>query len=108
MKIQHKILIGVAAVFSLFIVIAILSQNKSYKEAVLNEDGHGIVKLIRDAQEGRPVNYKIIELENGETFKISKSLVETVNIGDSVYKNKGEEFYTIVNYKTKESRKINE
>ena len=106
MKNSNKFIIGVIIIFMLFFGVMVSKLNNSNTNTILNEEGNGKIKLIREAMEGRQVNYKILELENGDTFKISNSLVETVHVGDSVYKNKGETFYNIVNSKTKEIRKI--
>lgn len=106
MKIQHKIIIGIIVLFMLIFGVMVSKLDNSHQDVILSQEGNGKVKLIREAREGRKVTYKIIELENGTTFKISNSLVETVHIGDSIYKNKGEEFYTIINSETKEIRRI--
>lgn len=106
MKNSTKFIVGVLVFFMIIFGVMIAKLNTSNTNTILNEEGNGKIKRIREAQEGRQVTYKILELENGNTFKISNSLVETVHVGDSVYKNKGEEFYTIVDSKTKEVRKI--
>jgi hypothetical protein len=86
--------------------IMVSKSTDSHKEAISNQEGNGKVKLIREPTIARKVTYKILELENGDTFIISNSLVETVHIGDSVYKIKGEEFYNLLDFETKEIRKI--
>ncbi|WP_375561763.1 hypothetical protein ACE193_04210 [Bernardetia sp. OM2101] len=106
MKTQHKVIIGVIVLFMLIFGIMVSKLDNSHQDTILNQEGNGKVKLIREAKEGRKVTYKIIELENGNTFKISNSLVQTVHVGDSVYKHKGEGFYTIINSETKEIRRI--
>jgi hypothetical protein len=106
MKTKHKIIIGIIVLFMLIFGVMVLKLNDGHQEVILNREGNGKIKLIREAREGRKVSYKVLELENGDTFLINKSLVETVDIGDSVYKNKGEEFYNIVDAETKEIRKI--
>lgn len=106
MKTQHKIIIGIIVLFMLIFGIMVSKQNDRHEEVMLNREGNGKIKLIREAQQGRKVSYKVLELENGDTFIISNSLVETVNIGDSVYKIKGEKFYNLVNFETKAVRKI--
>jgi len=106
MKNQIRIIVGVIVLFIIIFGFMVSKLNNSHTDTILNEEGNGKIKLIREADEGRQVTYKILELENGNTFKISNSLVETVHVGDSIYKNKGEDFYTIVNTETKEIRKI--
>lgn len=106
MKLQTKLIISVVILFGFIFIFGVFTINKEYEKTILKEEGNGKVKLIREARQGRKVTYKILELEDGNTFKIDNSLVETVNIGDSIYKIKGENFYNLIDSKTKKIRKI--
>ncbi len=107
MKNSTKVIVGVIVLFMLIFGIMVSKLDKSNTESILNQEGNGTIKLIREAREGRKVSYQIIELENGDTFKINNSLTEKIHVGDSVYKKKGELFYTVVDAKTKNTLKIN-
>ncbi len=106
MKLQTKLIIGSVILFGFIFFLGVFTMDNDYQDSILKEEGNGKIKLIREPTIARKVTYKLLELEDGNTFKISNSLVETVHIGDSIYKNKGENFYNLVDSKTKEIRKI--
>ncbi len=49
--------------------------------------------------------FKDMTLDDGQTLPMPETMNNTLQIGDSIYKNKGEDFYTVVNAKIKSSIK---
>ncbi len=50
--------------------------------------------------------FKDMTLADGQYLPMPEAMNTTLQIGDSIYKNKGDEFYTVVNAKTKDITKI--
>ena len=106
MKIQ-KILIGgfvfIAILFTIFI-LKLASDGK--KDWVENTAIQSKIVDIYQGDKGKP-NYQIMKLESNQSFAIPKNMLGKLRIGDSVLKNKNDDFYTFKLLKNNELIKSN-
>jgi hypothetical protein len=105
MKYLPRIIIGLFVALALVGVGIIIQLANTDKEAFLPKEIKSTVILIRQGYKGKP-NYKIMELQSGQSFTVPESMLYVLEIGDSVYKNKGEDFYTFISSKTKKIKKV--
>ena len=106
MKHIPKILIGFFVIIAFFGIGIIIKLANMDKEDFLTKEIKSKVISIRQGYKGKP-NYKIMELQDGQSFTIPKTMLDILQIGDSVYKTKGNDFYIFVDSKTKERKKVN-
>jgi hypothetical protein len=106
MKIQ-KILIGgfifIAIIFAIFILKLAYDGKKDWVE---NTAIQSKIVDIYQGDKGKP-NYQIMKLESNQSFAIPKNMLSKLQIGDSVFKNKKDDFYTFKLLKNKELIKSN-
>ena len=62
-----------------------------------------VVKILTDSH--KPY-FKDMQLQDGQILPIPEAMNATLQVGDSVYKTKGENFYTVVNAKTKSRKNV--
>jgi hypothetical protein len=92
MNIQ-KILIGgfvfIAIIFTILILKLAYNGKKDWVE---NTAIHSKIVDIYQGDKGKP-NYQIMKLESNQSFAIPKIMLGKLTIGDSVLKNKNDNFY---------------
>jgi hypothetical protein len=92
MKIQ-KILIGGFVLMAILFTILILKLAfDGKKDWVENTSIQSKVVDIYQGDKGKP-NYQIMKLESQQSFAIPKIMLDKLQIGDSVFKNKNDDFY---------------
>lgn len=106
MKYTAIITMAVLALVAFLLIIVLKEIAQDEEEYFITEEIKSKVIAIREGYKSRPERRKM-ELESGQSFTIPKAMRDILQIGDSVYKTKGENFYIFVDSKTKERKKVN-
>ena len=109
-KYNKKIDVGTVIIvlfISIGVVFYLLIKNMATgeKESIINNLSlnNTIVEIIIDSHKQY---FKDMKLDDGQILPMNEAMNGVLQLGDSIYKTKGEKFYTVVNSKTKSRRKF--
>lgn len=92
MKIKRILIVIFASLTVAFVFFIMKLMQNDEQEWVTNVVIQSEIDTIYQGYKGKP-DYQIMLLKSGQSFAIPSKVLHKLSIGDSVFKNKGENFY---------------
>lgn len=99
MAIENKIILGFFILILVFIGVTFKIAKKDEVNWVANTATYSKVVDIYGGYKGKP-RYQIMQLSDSQRLTIPENVLGKLSIGDSVFKEKGDEFYRFKLMKT--------
>lgn len=100
-----KFIIGIFFLVAVAFFILIKYLSGSEKDAIIKNIAlkNTVIEIITDTHKHY---FKSMKMDNGRVLPMPEAMNTVLQIGDSIYKSKGEAFYTIVNPTIKTPKKF--